>query len=253
MKKLLLFLSLASAGFAFIFFKCVYKTTKQNTTDTIIVGTNATFPPFSYIDNGEITGFDIELIKLVGTKLGKKIVLKDMNFDSIIIESQSGRIQVIAAGISSTPERAKKVFFTNPHVGSDPFVAITLKKHEAPKSITDLEGKEVIVNEGFTAESFMKKQKNVKLMRLTTAAEAFLALTTNRGYAYVSARSAVQPFFDKHGIQQFNILMLDGADSYAFAVSKHCPELFEQIQKTLEALEKSGELKALKTQWHLNF
>ena len=46
--------------------------------DILIVGTNASFPPFEYRDNGVITGFDIDLIEAIGTQLGKKIVIKDL-------------------------------------------------------------------------------------------------------------------------------------------------------------------------------
>lgn len=221
--------------------------------NTIVVGTNATFPPFSYLEHDQITGCDIELITTIAHKLGKTVSIKDMNFDSVLVEAQTGRVDVIAAGISPTPERAKQVYFTTPHIKNDPFVIITLKTAAAPKTITDLRGKEVVVNEGFTAESYMDKQPNIKLLRLATVAEAFLAITSGRGEAFISARSAVQPFFDKHGIDKFNLLILEDGDSYAFAVSKKFPKLYEQIQQELKTMEENGELTKLKQKWHVNF
>lgn len=218
----------------------------------LLVGTNPNFPPFEYRENGKIVGFEIALMNAIGKYLGKEIIFKDMAFDSLLIEAQSGRIHMIASGMTPTAERSKKVFFTKPYLVNDPLVVITLAS-ESPKNLEDLQDKEVIVNDGYTAESYMKQQRGINLRRLATPAEAFLAVTNGRAYAYVSARSAVQPFFDRYGIEKFNILTLPISDSYALAVPKAFPEVFEQIQQALTALENDGTLENLKKKWHLNF
>jgi ABC-type amino acid transport substrate-binding protein len=218
----------------------------------LLVGTNPNFPPFEYKEDDEIVGFDIDLMHAIGNYLGKKIVFKDMSFDSLLIEAKAGRINVIASGMTPTAERSKQLFFTEPYVGDDPLVAITLAS-EKPHTIADLQGKEVIVNDGYTAESYMKHQSGIDLRSLPTPAEAFLALLNNRAYAYVSARSAVQPFFDRYGKEKFNILTLGVSDCYALVVPNTYPEIFEEIKKALNDLTQNGTLKQLKQQWHLDF
>ncbi len=221
--------------------------------DLLVVGTNASFPPFEYRDNGVITGFDIDLMEAIGRQLGKKIVVKDMAFDSLLMEAQAGTVHVLASALTPTPERREKLFFTDLYLADDPLVVITLSS-EAPQSLDDLEGKEVIVNDGYTAESYMKQHQNgIMLRSLGTPAEAFLALNNGRAYAYVSARSAVQPFFDRYGIEKFAILTLSVSDSYALAVPRAFPDIFKQIQQALRALEDNGVMKELKNKWHLNF
>ena len=224
----------------------------HNNQNVWFVGTNPQFPPFDYIENGKITGFEIDLMDAIGTYLGKEIVYKDMAFESLLLEAQAGRIQVIASGMTPTVERSTKVFFTKPYLAHDPLVVITLAS-ESPKNLEDLQGKEVVVNDGFTAESYMKQQQGIDLKSLATPAEAFFALLNGRAYAYVSARSAAQPFFDRYGSNKFNILTLTVSDSYALAVPKAYPEVFKQIQKALNALESNGSLESLKKKWHLNF
>src|SRR5579862_9191815 len=65
---------------------------------TIVIGTNAEFPPFSFIDEqGAVTGFDIDVAKEVFKRLGKQMTIKDMAFDMLIPEIQQGSIHVIAA------------------------------------------------------------------------------------------------------------------------------------------------------------
>ena len=176
-----------------------------------------------------------------------------MAFDSLLMEAQAGSIHVIASALTPTPERSKKVFFTDLYLADDPLVVITLSPG-APQNLEDLHGKEVIVNDGYTAESYMKQhQQGIMLRSLATPAEAFLALTNGRAYAYVSARSAVQPFFDQYGSEKFNILTLPVSDSYALAVPKAYPDIFKLIQDALIALEANGTMAEIKNKWHLNF
>lgn len=91
------------------------KVTPGKSFDTIVVGTNAEYAPFSFKENGTIVGFDIDVITEAIKRLNKKIVLKDMPFDALIPEIQIGNIHVIAAGMTPTPERAQRTLFTQPH------------------------------------------------------------------------------------------------------------------------------------------
>lgn len=238
------------------FFKKSSVSQSQGPLDELIVGTNPNFPPFEFIENGKLVGFDIDVMNEVGKRTGMKVTYKDLAFDALLLEIAFGRIHAIASGMTPTAERAEQVLFTKPYLEKDPLVVISLASNPPLKSLNDLKGgdKEVIVNDGYTAESYMDKQKGITLKRLATPAEAFLALTTGRGYAYVSSRSAVQPFFDQYGTQKFNIFVIDeAADSYALAVSKRHPEILEKIEHGLDALHADGTLEKLKKKWHLSW
>ena len=67
-------------------------------TNTVIVGTNSEFPPFSFREGDDIIGFDIDVIQEVLKRLNKEIIYKDMPFDALIPEIQVGNIHIIAAG-----------------------------------------------------------------------------------------------------------------------------------------------------------
>ncbi|MDB6081397.1 MAG: artP, partial [Chlamydiia bacterium] len=155
----------------------------------IIVGTNAEFPPFTFIDKGEVVGFDIDVAKEVCKRLGKEMQLKDMPFDALVPELTLGYVQFVAAGMSHTEERAKRVLFTKSYGSNDPLVILTLTKK---MSLDDLTGKTVVVNEGFTADLFMSSKPGITLVRLSTPVDAFLALKAGRADAYVTAKSTIQ-------------------------------------------------------------
>jgi polar amino acid transport system substrate-binding protein len=82
-------------------------------TGTLIVGTNAEFEPFEYRnDKNEITGFDMDMMKYIGAELKRDIQIEDMNFDGLIAALQTGKIDIIAAGMTNTEERGENVNFT---------------------------------------------------------------------------------------------------------------------------------------------
>ena len=98
-----------------------------------IVETNAFFPPFEYYKNQEISGVDVEIVNRVAGKLGKKIVLKDVEFDIIIDAVAEGKLaDAGAAGLTITPARSAKVDFSIPYYNSVQYVIFD--KNSAPEN-----------------------------------------------------------------------------------------------------------------------
>jgi arginine/lysine/histidine transporter system substrate-binding protein len=229
--------------------------TRTPSLDTIIVGTNAEFQPFSFKHDDTITGFDIDVITEVLKRLGKEIVIKDMPFDALIPEIQLGNIHVIAAGITPTKERAQRALFTQPHLTGNPLAIINLKDKAPLTTLEDLAGKTVVVNEGYLADSYMSEQPGISLLRLSSPAvsDGILALNSGRADAFVTALHPMKPYFKKYDINTFNVTPIPGTEeSSAFAVSKHYPELRDSIQITLDRMEADGTLAAIKTKWNLS-
>ena len=91
----------------------------------IIVRTNAYFAPFEYYDGTEIVGVDVDIMNLVGKKLGKTITWKDGDFGTIIDNVAEGKIADCgAAGITITDARKEKVDFSNPYYTSIQYVVV---------------------------------------------------------------------------------------------------------------------------------
>ena len=83
-----------------------------STGETLVVGTNAAFPPFEYVgDDGQPDGFDMALIKAIGAKIGMEVQIQDMEFDSLV-SSIGSKIDVAIAGMTVTEERQKTVDFS---------------------------------------------------------------------------------------------------------------------------------------------
>ena len=226
----------------------------KNPTDTsnhvLVVGTNAEYYPFSFIRDGAFTGFDIDLVETLAQRLNKKISIKDMSFDALIPEAQLGSIDIIAAGLTPTEQRAQRILFTKPYITSDPLMIITNAKNSSINGVADLKGKSVVVNEGFTADFYASKLPEIQLTRLATTTESFLSLQSGRSDAFISAKSAVKPFFEKYSTNEYKIIPIEGtSDSYALALSKKAADLLPVVQAELDAMEADGTLAQLKKKW----
>lgn len=227
-------------------------TTAQKAQDTIIVGTNAEFAPFTFYKDGAITGFDIEVIKAIARKLNKTVIIKDFPFEALIPEIQTGHIQVIVAGMNPTPERAKQVHFTQPIFEGDPLVIISPK--DAPiQTIKELEGKTVLVNEGYFADMYISKEvPGATIVRLggNSVAEGLLALNARRGNVFIATESTIVPNLTAEQKKLLHIVPLPEAkENDAIAVSHKYPELFAQIEEKLAELKAEGFIDQLVIKW----
>ena len=89
----------------------------------LVVGTNAAFPPFEYKDSeGNITGFDMELIKAYGKSVNKEVEIKDMEFDAALTSASTGKIDIAIAGITKNEKREQTLSFSDAYYASNQVV-----------------------------------------------------------------------------------------------------------------------------------
>jgi len=238
-------------------FICLWHFTKKNTIisqkiKTITIGTNAEYPPYTFIKNNKIVGFDIDITKEIFRRIKRKYTMQDMSWSALIPAIQLNQIQVIAAGITATPQREKHTLFTKPYIEGDPLLIVTLAKNPPIKTVQELKDKKVLVDEGYTADTYISNIQGVKLQRISSSVQGFLALKSERADAYVIAKSSAKQFFEKYGEKAFNTTEIkDATESYSLAVSKKHPELLIAIQKALLEMEKDGTINTLKIKWKL--
>lgn len=74
------------------------------------------YPPFEYYENGELVGFDIDLINHIADRLGYKIEFSQMQFDALLMAVNAGKVDCAISGIIATPEKENAVNFTSPYI-----------------------------------------------------------------------------------------------------------------------------------------
>ena len=123
MKKIISLTLTLALALIMVFTLASCKPTEEN--EKIYVQTNAYFAPFEYYEGSDIVGVDIEIMELVGKKLGKDIVWQDGDFGIIIDTVAAGELADCgAAGLTITEERAAKVDFSTPYYTSIQYIIV---------------------------------------------------------------------------------------------------------------------------------
>ena len=103
----------------------------------LTMATNVGFPPYEYYENGKATGIDIDIATAIANKLGMKLEVNDMEFDSIIIAVQSGKAKVGIAGMTVTEDRLKNIDFTDSYTTSKQVIIVKTGESASNSSLAD--------------------------------------------------------------------------------------------------------------------
>ncbi|TYL36257.1 basic amino acid ABC transporter substrate-binding protein [Natronococcus pandeyae] len=126
----------------------------------IVVGTEAGFPPFEMIEDGEIVGFDVDLTEAVLEEAEgyEHEEWQDMEFGSLIPALEDGSIDLIAAAMTITEEREEQIAFTDPYFSADQSVLVAEDADFQPESLEDFDGQTVAAQVGTTGEGVVEEE-----------------------------------------------------------------------------------------------
>lgn len=202
--------------------------------NTLVLVTEAGFAPYEYYENGDIVGVDIEIANEIANALGKKLVVKDIAFDSIVNELKSGKADFAAAGMSITPERLKEVDFSVEYTTSRQVVMV--KKDSSITSVNDIYDKKVAVQLGSVADLYFSEDyPNTNLVRQKKYLSMTEDLKANKIDLIVMDELPAKQIVTKNT----DLKILSGyvfEDSYGIAVQKGNTELVNQINEVLQRL-----------------
>lgn len=211
--------------------------------EKLYVGTNAEFPPFEYLEKGEVVGFDIDLVKAIGEKIGMEVVIKDMSFDGLIPALEANKVDIIIAGMTANEERKMAVNFSTPYYTANQVIILNEDNNNI-KSFDDLKGKLVGVMLGFTGDVVVSEMKDVKSKKYNASYAAIMELQNKKIDAIVlDSETAFNYVKNNKGIKL--VESKGQPEEYAIAISKKNTELLEKINAAIEVLKKDGTYDAL--------
>ena len=247
MKKLLLIITIAIFG---IVSWGESKTETKKDEKKLIVGTNGVFPPFEYMENGELVGFDIDLIKQIGKNLGYEIEMKSQPFDALIPSLKAGKLDAIISGITVTEARKRLVDFTDEYFNSTQ-VYLRKKGNIAVNSKESLSGKKVGVQLGTIQEFEANKIKNVNVITNDATVNIILDLKNGKTDAVILENIVAMEFMKKNpDIEIFYEEKLPYGMAIAFDKGKHS-ELIKKINEELKKLQENGQYSELMRKYGL--
>ena len=217
----------------------------------LTVGTNPDFAPFEFIDEkGQMAGFDIDLMKAIGKKMGVEIEMKNIAWDGLIPAVQAGNVDLAIAGMAITPERQKVLLFSDPYYESG--LTVMVGKDSTVKSIKDLEGKKIAVQIGSMSATKAKEVKGATVREFNTSADAFMELKNGSVDAVINHIPVVKYYILKNGGTTSNFKIVGDPltnASDAISTKKENKELMDKVNKAMKELKDSGEFDALYEKW----
>lgn len=209
---------------------------------TLVMATNAEFPPYEYREGDKIVGIDAEIAQAIADDMGLKLVIEDMQFDSIVPAVQSGKADIGVAGMTVTEDKLQNINFSIPYTTSTQVVIVT--NDSAITSPSDLEGKTIGVQLGTTGEDYSSEIADATIERYNKGFDAVQALGQKKIDAVIIDREPAKVFVSENE----GLKILDEAytvEDYAIAIAKNNHELLEQVNASLTKLKESGKLQEI--------
>lgn len=227
------------------------KTTVATTTEApdeenkpvLKMGTNAEFPPYEYYENDKIVGIDAEIAKAIADKLGMKLEIVDMKFDSILTSVQSGGVDMGVAGLTITDERLESVNFSVSYATGVQVVIV--KEGSGITSLDDLAGKKIGVQLATTGDIYASDEfGDENVVKYNKGADAVQALVGGGIDAVIIDNEPAKSFVSNND----GLVILEteyAVEEYAIAVDKSNTELLKKINKAIEELIEDGTIDAI--------
>ena len=221
---------------------CGNKTTEE-TSNVIVMATNAEFPPYEYYEGDEIIGIDVELVDAIAKKIGMELKIEDMAFDSVIPAVQSGKADLGASGITVTEDRKKQVDFSDTYYTARQVIIVA----EGNTEITgpdDLAGKKIGVQQGTTGDMFATDDYGDECMeRYNKGFEAVQALKQGKIDAVIIDDQPAKTFVSENeGLQILETEYVE--EEYAFCFQKG-GDLVDKVNKAIAELKADGTFDAI--------
>ena len=148
----------------------------------LVVGTASGFPPYEFLDTSvkdqkKIDGIDMKLAEAVAKKLGVKLEVQDMTFQSLLSSITTGKVDIAISAINPTEERKKTVDFSHNYLEGKQTLLVRKEDEGKYKSLSDFSGKKIAVQKSTIQEKLATEQiPNAQIVALAKVPDALLEL-----------------------------------------------------------------------------
>lgn len=218
---------------------------------TLTLATSADFPPYEYVgDNGDYAGIDIEIAQAIADKLGYKLVVENMDFDSVIGAVSTGKADMGMAGLTVTDERLESVDFSSSYATG--IQSVIVAENSEITSVDDLYAEGAAYKVGvqlsttgdiYFSDDIADNLTTCTIEEYQSGAEAVASLTSGKIDAVIIDNEPAKSFVAANA----GLKILDtqyAEEDYAIAFAKGSA-LTADVNKALEELIADGTVKAI--------
>ncbi len=229
---------------------CGEKVDENNEKTTLVMATNAAFPPYEYKEGDAFMGIDVEIADAIATKLGLTLEIADVEFGSIIGGVQTGKFDMGMAGMTVTEERKQSVNFSNTYAKGVQVVIV--KEDGAIQTLDDMaaEGVLIGVQQDTTGHIYASDTPENggygedAVIPYKAGADAVQALITDKVQCVIIDNEPAKSFVAANeGLKILDATWVE--EDYAIAVAKENEDLLNKINTALEELTADGTIPAI--------
>ena len=215
--------------------------------DTLTMGTNASFPPYEFYEDGQIVGIDAEIAAAIAEKLGMELKIDDMEFKAIIPAVTEGKIDFGMAGMTVTEERLQSVNFSETYATG--IQAIIVKEGSEITSVDDLSAEgadwKIGVQDATTGDIYCTDDFGEgRVSKYAVGADAVEALKAGKVDCVIIDNEPAKAYVEANE----GLVLLDSqyaVEDYAIAVALENTELLDKINAALKELIEDGTVAAI--------
>ena len=217
----------------------------------LVMGLDECFPPMGFRDDdGNITGFDVDLAAEVCDRMGIKLVTKPINWEYKEDELKTGSIDCIWNGLSVSEERSEKMNLSRPYMNNELVFIVT--ENSPIRSISDLRDKTIGTQSGSSTEAVLYSsaisgtfstvyaEDNVELMKRLDEGKID-AVFIDSIFAYYYISNSGKNYYVLPGVL--------GTEQFAIGFRKGEDKLRDRIQEILSQMKADGTLGEISTEW----
>lgn len=213
--------------------------------------THANWNPFEFLDKGQITGFDIELLRTMAEKAGYKADISDTGWEAIFEQIRQGQADLAISGITITKERKESYAFSMPYFVSRQAILTADSSIQSAQDL--LSGKTIAVQNGSTGQEVMEKLLGKNAPALKKTPMSIQMLVGNQVDAIVGDATSCEAIARQYGDRHFRIIYDDAAFTpERFGIlypAKGDPAIRNNMDKALKALIADGTYQKLYEKW----
>jgi cystine transport system substrate-binding protein len=212
------------------------------------VGNSGSYPPFEFVADGKLTGFDVDLANEIGKRMGVKIQWTIVDFKGIIAALVAKRVDVLISAITRTPDRAKQVAFSEPYYNAGIGAAVLV--NSGIKEPEDLKGKVVGLQAGSSGERYARTALAAYVTKIKLYDDFVLAVNDLKNKR-VDAVINPLPTLRYNTKSDPDITTTDTWSQSDVGINTRLEDtaLLAEINKQLDAMKADGSLAALDKKW----
>ncbi|BDR61063.1 ABC transporter substrate-binding protein/permease [Lactobacillus xylocopicola] len=212
----------------------------------LVMGTSPDFPPYEFVQNidgkSKVVGMDVEIGRKIARDLGVKLIVRTMDFDSLLVALETGKIDMVISGMSATPKRAKSVAFSEAYYKSGQDLLIRTTDKDKYHDYRSFVGQAIGAQTGSLQATLIKEQaKKTKLKTMDKDSDLILGLKTNK-FDAVAVDTATASAFVKNtdGITAIRSGFKVDSNGSAIAFHKGAQSLVKAANKSIAEIKQQN-------------